>query len=270
MDILFSTGCLYEYPMSEVFQIAKTAGYDGIELLISHSNCNVETGRIQEISDEYGIPILSLHSPFLMCEGWGGFWDRIWRSLVMAMELSIPLVNFHPPTSLIPRHHLDGQLSEYIKVYKELIKDSSITLTIENLPTIATFRRSFINRLFPRMINNMYQIAKFVVDNDIHTTFDTTHIGTTSIDLLEAYAVFRDRIANVHVSDYDGRFQHLLPGTGHLPLKKLLTQLRSDGYEGTITLETCPAAMEHKDQEKAAQNAKAALEYIKSALQRAE
>ncbi len=270
MDILFSTGCLYEYPVSEIFQIAKAAGYDGIELLISHENCNIETERFLEMSDEYDIPILSFHSPFLACKGWGGFWDRIWRSLVMAMELSIPLVNFHPPAGIIPRHHLNGQLSEYIRLYKDLIEDSGITLTIENLPTTAGFRRSFINRFFPLMINNMYRIADFVVDNDIYTTFDTTHIGTTGVDLLEAYAVFRDRIANIHLSDYDGTSQHLLPGAGHLPLEKFLSQVKHDGYEGIITLETCPAAMKHKDKTKAVQSAEAGLKYIKNALQSSE
>ena len=267
MDILFSTGCLYTYAMPEIFEMAKAAGYDGIELLISHNNCNMEAERIQEISDEYDISILSLHSPFLICEGWGGFWDRIWRSLAMAMELSIPLVNFHPPTGLFPRHHLDGQLSEYIKVYKDLIQNSDIILTIENLPTIPVFRGSFINRIFPRMINNMYQIARFVADNGIHSTFDTTHIGTTGVNLLEAYGVFKDRIANIHLSDHDGRSQHILPGSGHLPLRELLAQVKSDGYDGTITLETCPAAMEHEDKAKAAQNARSSLEYIKNALQ---
>ena len=117
------------------------------------------------------------------------------------------------------------------------------------------------------MTNNTYQIAKFAVSNDIYVTFDTTHIGTTGINLLEAYAVFRNAIANIHLSDYDGKSQHLLPGTGYLPLEKLLTQVKRDGYNGTITLETCPAAMEHENKARAAQNAEAGLKYIKNALQ---
>lgn len=266
MDIILSTGCLYKYSLPEIFQIAKAAGFDGIELLISRNNCNVGTDRIQELSDRHNIPILSLHSPFVICDGWGGFWDRIWRSLAIAMELSIPLVNFHPPSGLVPRHHLDDELSEHIRTYKDTIKDSSIVLTIENLPTIRTFRRFFINRLFPRMINNIYQIAEFTVDNDISFTFDTTHIGTTGIDLLEAYAVFRNTIANIHLSDYDGRSQHLLPGAGYLPLEKLLAQVKRDGYNGIITLETCPAAMEHEDKVKAFKNAEAGLKYIRSVI----
>jgi sugar phosphate isomerase/epimerase len=270
MDIILSTGCLYKYSLPEIFQIAKAAGFDGIELLISRNNCNIGTDRIRELSGKYDIPILSLHSPFVICDGWGGFWDRIRKSLSIAIELSIPLVNFHPPSGLVFRYHLDGELSERIRTYKDLVKDSGIVLTIENLPTIRTFRRFFTNRLFPRMINNIYQIAEFTVNNDIFFTFDTTHIGTTGIDLLKAYAVFRGTIANIHLSDYDGRWQHLLPGTGYLPLEKLLAQVKRDGYNGIITLETCPAAMEHEDKVKAFKNAEAGLNYIRDALRRGE
>ena len=94
-------------------------------------------------------------------------------------------------------------------------------------------------------------------------TFDTTHIGTTGVDLLDAYAVFRDIIENIHLSDYDGRWQHLLPGMGYLPLEKLLTRVKEDGYNGTVTLETCPVAMEDEDKAKAERNAEMGLRYIK-------
>jgi len=81
------------------------------------------------------------------------------------------------------------------------------------------------------------------------------------VDLLDAYAVFKDRIESIHLSDYDGRWQHLLPGMGYLPLEKLLTCVKEDGYDGTITLETCPVAME--DKVKAERNAEMGLRYIK-------
>lgn len=267
MDVILSTGCLYHYPLPEILQIAKTTGFDGIELLISQNTCNIAIDRIRELSDEYGVPILSIHSPFVICDGWGGFWDRIQRSLVIAMELSIPLVNFHPPAGLIPRHRLGYGLWAHIELYKGVLRKSKIVLTIENLPTKRVIGSTFINRYFPLVVNNMYQIAEFAASNGIHVTFDTTHIGTTGVDLLEAYHVFKDRIENIHLSDHDGRSQHLLPGTGNLPLKELIAQAISDGYNGLITLETCPAAMEYEDKAKAAQNAEMGLRYIRDALQ---
>ena len=267
MDIAFSTGCLYRYPLEEIFQIAGEAGFDGIELLIGSNSYNVEISNIRELSDKYALPVLSLHSPFISYDGWVGFWERIWKSLSLAIELSIPVVNFHPPTGIFPRYRLTDELSEHVKAYKEALDGSGITLTIENLPAIVAFRVSFVSRYLPRSVKNIHQLVEFARENDIHLTFDTTHIGTTGINLLGAYEVFKDRIANIHLSDYDGRWQHLLPGTGHLPLGKLLAQVRDDGYEGAITLETSPFAMEHEDRAKVLQNARASLQYIKDGLQ---
>jgi sugar phosphate isomerase/epimerase len=251
--------------LPEIFKIARIAGFDGIELLIDSNNCKLSAPQIQDLSNEYNVPILSLHSPFVVCDGWGDFWEKILKSVEMAMELSIPLVNFHPPTGYILRHHLNDQLLEHINLYKDFTDSSDIILTIENLPTLRTFRRILINKLLPHIVNNMYKIADFVVNNNIYMTFDTTHIGTTGVDLLEAYNVFKDRIENIHLSDYDGKTQHQLPGEGYLPLRELLRQVKLDGYDGIITLETNPAAMEHEDKAKAAQNAEASLNYIKDA-----
>jgi len=266
MQIILSTGCLYEYLLSDVFWIARSSGFDGIELLINRRNSSVETHHIQGLSVDYNMPILSLHSPFMVCDGWGGFWDSVHKSLDMALELSIPLVNFHPPTGFILRHHLNSELSEYIWIYRDILEGSGIVLTIENLPTLRFFRKLFIDRFFPHLVNNAYDIAKFARENGVYVTFDTTHIGTMSVDLLDAYDVFKDRIANIHLSDYDGRSQHLLPGKGHLPLEKLLMQVKRDRFEGIITLETNPAAMESADKAKAARNAKQSLLYIRNAL----
>lgn len=263
MNVLLSTGSLYQYSLPDVFQIAKVAGFDGIELLIARGNSNTKIAHIQELTDRHELPVLSLHSPFMVCNGWGDFWNRVRRSLTMALELSIPLVNFHPPSGFVLRHRLNDELVKHIKAYRNMIHGSDIVLTIENLPTIRTLKKFLVNRLLLRATNNMYQIAEFARNNDIHLTFDTTHIGASEMNLLDAYAVFKDRVENIHFSDYNGKWQHLLPGTGYLPLAEFLTQVKADGYDGVITLETCPAAMEDEDKTKAERNAEIGLQYIK-------
>ena len=266
MYVVLSTGSLYRYSLPEIFRIAKSAGFDGIEWLIERNNCNVGVDYVRNLSHEYELPILSLHSPFMMCDGWGDFWNKISRSLTVAMELSVSLMNFHPPSGYIVRHYLDNELAEHIRIYRDMVEHSDIVLTLENLPTKRPFRVLLINQFLQRMMNNMYQITEFAEENNIHVTFDTTHVGTTGLDLLDAYTVFKDKIRNIHLSDYDGRSQHLLPGMGYLPLKRLLTQAKDDGYDGIITLETHPAAMESEDKAKAEQNARIGLEYIKECM----
>jgi len=44
------------------------------------------------------MPILSIHAPFMPLDGWGTPIDSLKRSVELAAEAGIPLVNFHPPS----------------------------------------------------------------------------------------------------------------------------------------------------------------------------
>jgi len=267
MRIALSTGCLYENPLSDVFKIANTAGFDGIELLIDNLKCNMPVTEIQKLSDDYNVPILCIHSPFVICDGWGGFWNRIRKSIALAKSLSVQIVNFHPPRGMLFYHRLNTELNRHVEDYKNNVKDSNIILTIENLPCPTHLRKiPFLGHFLPLPTDNTCQVAEFAEANDIRVTFDTTHIGTTGQNILEMYSVFKERTANIHLSDYDGETQHLILGKGYLPLRKFISQLKRDNYSGVITLETNPTSMEAKNIKKATQNAKQCLLYIKEVL----
>ena len=259
MKISFSTGCLYEYSLSDIFSLAKRAGFDGIELLIDRNKSNIKPRRIRDLSERYEIPILSIHSPFVMCDGWGNFWDSIQKTLDFAVELSIPLMNFHPPYSVLTIYRLNSNFLDRVKSYREMANRNDIILTVENLPIKLYFARIFSRK-------STYKLAEFIKDSNIFLTFDTTHFATMGADILQAYALFGERVANVHFSDYDGRAQHLLPGNGYLPLKELLRKISEDGRRSIITLETRPTSMESSDRSRAMHNAKQCLLYIKKNL----
>lgn len=263
MQVAISTGCLYEYPLEEFFSIASKTGYDGIELLFDRFKSDIEPYFVQDLVEKYDLPVLSIHSPFVSCDGWGNFWDRIERSLRFAIELSTQLVNFHPPYGIIFRHQLNKTLSDHIKNYKMTSQSSGITLTIENLPSLLHLM-SLFSFILP--IDNTLQIPKFAKDNEISVTFDTAHIGRSNLDLLKAYNIFKDTIANIHLSDYDGKHQHLLPGTGNLPLKEFLYQLKQDEYNGIITIESSPNSMQSSDKIDVIKNVEKCLNYVKKIL----
>jgi sugar phosphate isomerase/epimerase len=55
-------------------------------------------------------------------------------------------------------------------------------------------------------------------------------------------------VAHVHLSNYDGR-EHRSPPDGHLALDAFLEALAGNGYEGAITVETHPGALDADDEE---------------------
>jgi sugar phosphate isomerase/epimerase len=90
--------------------------------------------------------------------------------------------------------------------------------------------------------NSVTEIARFP-----HLTLDTTHLGTWGMDPLAVYDRLRERVAHVHLSNFDGR-EHRSPPDGHLPLAELLRRLARDGYQGAITVETAPDALDAEDE----------------------
>jgi sugar phosphate isomerase/epimerase len=79
-----------------------------------------------------------------------------------------------------------------------------------------------------------------------HVTLDTTHIGTWGWELLDTYESLARCVAHVHLSNYDGR-EHRSPLDGHLPLDVLLRRLAADGYQGAISIESNPQALDAED-----------------------
>lgn len=74
--------------------------------------------------------------------------------------------------------------------------------------------------------------------------------------------LLRNRLRHVHLVDSDGASEtHLLPGDGIMPLGRILTQLREEGYDGTATIELVSAYLNDPSR-----YAKLGLERIKALL----
>ncbi|MFX0108912.1 MAG: TIM barrel protein, partial [Candidatus Hodarchaeota archaeon] len=92
-----------------------------------------------------------------------------------------------------------------------------------------------------------FEFTRDIVDEfDTGICFDTGHLlakmsGDESV--LEFYQAHRDRIVEVHLNDavdtgIPGKFQdHLAIGTGELPIKEFLMELKKDSFEGPLIFE---------------------------------
>jgi sugar phosphate isomerase/epimerase len=97
-----------------------------------------------------------------------------------------------------------------------------------------------------------------------HLTLDTTHLGTRGLDVVAVYERLAERVAHVHVSDYNAGTpvrQHILPGDGSLRLPELLRMLIADAYDGVVTLETDPEALEVGNEGAVRQNLRRSCEF---------
>jgi len=246
--IALSTGSLFTYGTARVARLAAAAGFDGLEIMIDDRWDTRDAAYLAEVARAAGIPILSLHAPFRPgMDGWGG--DevvRVARTVDLARALDARVVVAHPP---VRYQWLSIRYPPFINVsaltpfrrrsrYRRWMTmelaafgtRAGITIAIENMPR---------HRLGARMIN-LFDLNEIRDLRELPAlTFDTTHLGTWGVDLLDTYQALADRVVHVHLSNYDGR-QHRLPQDGRLALGPFLGALRSRGFGGIIVVELDP------------------------------
>jgi sugar phosphate isomerase/epimerase len=114
----------------------------------------------------------------------------------------------------------------------ELEAATGVLIGVENMPAGRLFGRRFN----AYRLNNVDALRQFP-----HLTLDTTHLGTWGLDPVTFYRQLKDKIAHLHLANFDGR-EHRLPFDGHLPLDRLLQEMAREGYKGAVTVEANPGA----------------------------
>lgn len=236
MMITLSTGTLFTLPLHKVFELAAESGFDGVELIINHDFQRVNPVKLitslQEISK-----IHSIHAPFMPLDGWGGPADSLRRSVALAAECGIPLVNFHPPSWMGFEIGFLRWLYSIRDFQKEVGLDGQVIVTIENMPWVGRMK---VN---PHILSNTQRLIDFLKEHNLFMTFDCTHMGSGKTSFINDFYMCYEsgRIRNIHFSDYGHGREHLMPGRGILPLTRFLNHLRNTDYRDTVTLELNPA-----------------------------
>lgn len=236
MLISLSTGTLFIMPLPKVFEIAAETGFDGVELIINQDFQKVNPVSLVS-SLQKTATIHSIHAPFMPLESWGGPVDSLKRSVAVAAECGIPLVNFHPPSWLGFEVGFWRWLYSIHDFQKEVGLNGQVTVTLENMPWVGKMK---IN---PNILSNTQRMIDFLKDRNLAMTFDCTHMGSGKTNFINDFYLCYESglIRNIHFSDYGYGREHLLPGHGTLPLTRFLNHLRNTDYQDTVTLELNPA-----------------------------
>ncbi len=234
MKLILSAGSLYTLPIHRVFEMARTTGFDGMEVII---NQDFQYGRNAQLLSELKqiLPITSLHAPFIVLDNWGNKIDQLRRTADLAIEADIPLITFHPPSWAA----LEWKFLRYLRSvhdFQEEVGQNRVTITIENMPHTGPLKTSTY------LMNQTESMIEFMHKHNLFLTFDTAHMGTSKANFLVDFHHFYDSgmMRHIHFSDYANGREHLLPGHGSLPLTRFLNHLRETEYDRTLTLELSP------------------------------
>ena len=261
MDLIaLSTGSLYSYGLNRVFDLAAKAGFQGIEVIVDQRWDTRQAHYLKALQESYGIPIVSLHSPFVPgIQGWEppDQLNHLKRTIALAQEVGARHVVAHLPFRFteaqvkvpwlrerpvsfrlpIPRN---GDYRRFLIHGREAYAGAGVTVVVENLPCRKRLGVTYSN----------YQMNTIPEWGSLpHLNLDTTHLATWDHDVLAVYEQVKTRIAHVHLSNFNGQ-EHRLPWDGQIPLDELLRRLWRDAFTGIICIELGPDPLWAQSEEK--------------------
>jgi sugar phosphate isomerase/epimerase len=276
--IALSTGSLYTYGISRVFEIAADVGFDAIEILIDHRWDTRQPAYLRRLSTDSGLPIVAVHSPFMpSVPGWPSDpLGRLRQSAALARELGAGVVVAHLPLRVHAARIEFFGLSKRPKNlplpipvsrdYRSFLlnglarfeKEEGVHVGMENMPA----KRILGRRVEIHSLNTLDALASLP-----HLTLDTTHLATWGMAPVEVYERLKARVVHVHLSNFDGK-EHRLPQVGQLPLAEFLRRLKLDGYDGAISVELRPDALQAEDEGQVRDHLKVAIAFCRKHLGR--
>lgn len=240
--ITLHTSSLSKYGLNRIFEFAKKAGYDGIEISVDKNNYDTQNAEyIKKLSDEYGLPIVSLHAPV------NGSQKSVEHVIEMATYLKCPVVVVTPPKLF------DFKSANWLKKeIASLRKKKKIQIALVNAPG-----ETFLGFLPARAMNNITDLKKFGM-----VVLDTSSTVSKKWDLIRIYEHLSKLVVHVHFSNVRHHKEYSLPNEGVLPLESFLKKLKSHSYKGAISIRVRSTELSAGDDEKVVSKLKKAKEFI--------
>lgn len=233
ISIGMSTSCNFPLRVEHSFRLARLAGYDGVEVMVTTDPVSRDASAIRALTERYAMPVLSIHAPSL-------FWTQlVWgrdaqvkleRSAELAAEVGASSVVVHPPFRWEA-----GYAKNFERIVRQTARNSGVEICVENM--------------FPWKVGHKnlkaYAPSPDPLDLDVDAmTLDFSHASLSGRDSLEYAMAMGDRLRHIHLCDGrksvdDGNFkdEHLVPGHGTQPVAETLTYLVESGFTGHVVAE---------------------------------
>jgi len=224
-----STSCVFPLPLEEAFRLARLAGFDGIEIMITGDRSTQDAEELRSLSRSFRVPILSIHAPVLLATQlvWGlRPAVKLEKSAELARAVGAQTVVVHPPFRF---------QSGYARVFESTVdalgERYGVDVAVENM-----FGWSISGRDL-----RAYSPSPYPTDLDVRAmTLDFSHAALAGRDGLEFALAMGSRLRHVHLCDGLGGTlfdEHLIPGHGSQPVKEVLGYLARTHWTGSVVAE---------------------------------
>lgn len=211
--------------VEEIFGLAKSYGIDGIE---TNASFIASQKGFQEKLSDAGLSVTQLYENY----DWKDFDDdsKMKNHIETAKKLGADKILFIPP-------YFSSMDGETVKAEKEKVKIMIRKIcAMAKLAEITATMEDFDNLQNPS--SKLCYLDEYVKQiPELMITFDTGNFLANGEEVLDAYPVLKDRIVNVHCKDRLSDVSSCPTGTGIIPFKTIVENLKHIKYDGNFTIE---------------------------------
>jgi sugar phosphate isomerase/epimerase len=228
--LAISTGPLWRLQVEQAFEVVKSAGAEGVEVMVTQSPETQSANELERLAERFDLPIIAVHAPQLLLTRnvfTTNQLEKVRRTADLCKALDVKTIVLHPPYIWQPRYAL--WLANELEGFLE---ESGAEITMENMyPVHVGTRRMSFHRF-----GGLDALERFK-----HVTLDTSHLAVSEEDIVAAYQQLADRVSHVHLSDNrgKGRDSHAPLGKGILPIEDFVRALDGPALR-SIALEIEP------------------------------
>lgn len=226
MDLIESLESLAKNDVKELEIFVNTES----ELTLSFSN------KIKKITNAYGITVTSVHpftSGYEYMMIFSDYKKRLndaiefyKRYYSFANELGAKLVVLHGDKRFADTGGIPDE--EYFERYYKLAqagRATGVTLAQENVNLFRSQSPEFIAKM------------KEYLHNDVEFVLDIKQAVRAGFSPYDMCSAMGNRIVHLHINDNNATTDCMLPGEGTMDYKRLLTQVKKQGFNGTAVIE---------------------------------
>ena len=228
--LTLSSDSLKGYGLNRIFQIAKAAGYAGIDLTLDPKNFDTHNAQyVKSLVESTEMPVVALQTAPNANP------HKVQEAVQMAKILGTRVIVVQPP-KIFDFKYIQWLKNEIPKIRQK----ESISIALENAPS-----ETFLGIIPERAMGNIIDLKKFK-----HVCIDTSRVAQKRDDLIRIYKALKKFLVHIHISNVKaGKYYYPL-GKGILPLESFLTKLKQDGFAGNISLKINPKFLEAGDDQK--------------------
>jgi len=241
--IALHTNSLRKYGLNRIFEFAKAADYDGIEIGVDKNDYDTQNAEyIKKLSEIYKLPVVALHSPI------NGTAKSVEHVIEMAVFLRCPVVIITPPKLL------DFKFTNWLrKETPKLRKKKHIHIALVNAPG-----KTILGFLPDRALNSISDLKKFGM-----AALDCSSAASKKWgNLMSVYDHMKKLVVHVHLSNINKHKEYALPTEGVLPLESFLRKLKINKYDGAISIRVRPQQLQAGDDDKVISNLKKVKAFV--------